>query len=102
MDAIGVHFHIKGFMSEHLTFSEHPGADFPYMLVLNDTINGHYVLNSFSLDAYISCLKLNGLYKELDTTLTVFVFTDKSDALQVKLGWDPNQDEFTKVSGPGW
>lgn len=90
-------------MADLLAYYEHPQSDFPYNLALINRHDGEYVVEMFSLDAYISCQKLVGLYRENDDTrYSSYSFTDKADAMMIKLGWDPSQDKWETVSGPGW
>lgn len=79
---------------ELLSFYEYPGDEFPCSIVLNNKRDGNYIWYTYSLDAYIQALKLQGQYREMDTILTTYCFTDKTDAMQIKLGWDPSQDEL--------
>ena len=87
---------------ELLSFFEYPEEDFPYSLVLNNQKDGNYIFHAYSLSAYISNLNFTGHYRELNTFLTTYVFTEKTDAMQIKLGWDPYQDSLNVVSGSGW
>ena len=85
-----------------LTFSEYFGRPYPYQLVLNDTNEGMYVVHSHLLSWFISSQPLVGKYVELDTRLTAYQFSNKADAMLIKLGWDSNQIKWETVSGPGW
>ncbi|MNK40150.1 hypothetical protein D3C87_587840 [compost metagenome] len=95
-------------MAEYLSYHEYPKeqfpmAEYPYVIQLENQFDGNYIMHMFSLDGYISTAKLVGLYKELEEfRFAAYGFTHKADAMQIKLGWDPNQDEIVYVSGPGW